>query len=543
MPSQVVSSSELVIGWKTTRKLAPKFWGEGGKIAGEHKYDDLIHIPPTSMANHTVIVAQSGSGKSFFLGRIVEELLLKTKSRVLVFDPNADFKKISDVVGPPSWKDNARYDSESGIGVLPDEHDRDAFEQEWKDVKKAIHSMRPDVKNNVLKLKIDWARVSIDFLSEDLDATFESELRYCHEFVRQISDLSFITKNSDWRHKNGILKTARDICKRTKATDEESVGTLIKDEFKADSIDEKLDWETINDDLFIRRVVKKKNAKDIVEVLQQTAVLYRSFFSYKVQQFYFSNAYAVSESKLLLAGPTGLVDLSDVRLQVVDLPSIVEARFRLLAVSAFLESESTRARRKWEFALRKEAKNDDRVPTFIIVDEAHNLIPSEPRNHTEKRLREQFRTIAAEGRKFGLFLVLVSQRPDKLDKWVLSECANRAVMKIGSEDVLAETSTALGLGGVAPKILNQCLELEKGRALIIGPWAPEGQPTFLYGAMRRTEEGGRNLCEKYWATPYEKTNIEPGANSENGAVVSPSADAKYVPAPLKASVITVRKRP
>ncbi|MDQ6866743.1 MAG: ATP-binding protein [Thermoproteota archaeon] len=131
MPSQADSSSELVklvIGWKLTRKFAPKFWGEGGKIAFKHNHDgDLIHISPLSMANHTVIVAQSGSGKSYFLGRIVEELLLKTKSNVLVFDPNGDFKKISDVVGPKSWKEKARYDLESGIGFCPDEYDQDDF--------------------------------------------------------------------------------------------------------------------------------------------------------------------------------------------------------------------------------------------------------------------------------------------------------------------------------------------------------------------------------------------------------------------------------
>jgi hypothetical protein len=70
------------------------------------------------MANHTVIVAQSGSGKSYFLGRIVEELLLKTKSRVLVFDPNADFRKISEVIGPDGWKDKAKYNHELGAAFF-----------------------------------------------------------------------------------------------------------------------------------------------------------------------------------------------------------------------------------------------------------------------------------------------------------------------------------------------------------------------------------------------------------------------------------------
>ncbi|MGB8899399.1 MAG: ATP-binding protein, partial [Methylocella sp.] len=507
--------------------------------AFEHKSDDLIRIQPKAMANHTVTVAQSGSGKSFFLGRIVEELLLKTKSRVLVFDPNADFRKISDVIGPKTgpntWKDKAKYNTESGLGFLPDDYDREPFKQKWEQVTKVVYSMRPDTKRNGRKLKIDWTRVSIDFLSEDLDATFESELRHCHDFVRAISDLSFITKSAVWRDEHDILDTASDVCKIAKVGDENYIRHLIESRFNAHDIDENLDWETIRDRLFIRRLPTKNNVKDIADELQQKAVLYRGFFSDKTQQFYFSNAYAVRDSKLLWAGKKDLVDLSDARLQVVDLPSITEVRFRLLAVSTFLESEWTKARRKWESALLKEAEKDPRVPTFIIVDEAHNLIPFEPRNHNEMRLREQFRTIAAEGRKFGLFLVLVSQRPDKLDKWVLSECANRAVMKIGSEDVLAETSKALGLGGIAPNILNRCLEFETGRALIIGPWAPEGQPAFLYGAMRRTEEGGRNLWANHWAAPDEKVNIEAGAEGENGVASTPSVGAKNVPAQLHAS--------
>jgi DNA helicase HerA-like ATPase len=58
---------------------------------------------------------------------------------------------------------------------------------------------------------------------------------------------------------------------------------------------------------------------------------------------------------------------------------------------------------------------DQRVPTFIVLDEAHNFIAANPRSRHESLVREQFCTIAAEGRKFGLFLILVSQRPDKLD--------------------------------------------------------------------------------------------------------------------------------
>ena len=91
MPNLADCSSELVIGWRVTSKLEPRYWVEGKKIPGGHTPDALVGISSKRIANHTVIVAQSWSGKSFFLGRIIEEILLKTKSRVIVFDPKCIF--------------------------------------------------------------------------------------------------------------------------------------------------------------------------------------------------------------------------------------------------------------------------------------------------------------------------------------------------------------------------------------------------------------------------------------------------------------------
>jgi DNA helicase HerA-like ATPase len=204
---------------------------------------------------------------------------------------------------------------------------------------------------------------------------------------------------------------------------------------------------------------------------------------------------------MLLGKPVGTSGHPD-RLRVFDLPSISEYRLRLLAVSALLESEFSRCRREWQKALSEDADKDVRVPTFIVLDEAHNLIPQDARNDAEKRVREQFQTIAAEGRKYGLFLSLVSQRPDKLDHRVISECANRAVMKLGSAAILNVTKESLGLEAVEkfhPETLKAVLNFKVGRALIHGPWAG-AKPRILYGAMRRTEEGGRNLREEHWAS-------------------------------------------
>jgi hypothetical protein len=197
---------------------------------------------------------------------------------------------------------------------------------------------------------------------------------------------------------------------------------------------------------------------------------------------------------------------SPVRVHVVDLPSITDRAYRLMAVSKFLDDEWALARRKWQEAINLPPNAPDkRVPTFIVVDEAHHLVPNVADGRAATRLRDQFRTIAAEGRKFGLFLILVSQRPDKLDPMIISECENRAIMKLNSEIVIEETSRLLGVSEAIKEQLKACLSLKRGRALLCGPWAEteKNEAVRMYGAMRRTKEGGKNLNEEYWAQPYK----------------------------------------
>jgi uncharacterized protein len=75
-----------------------------------------------------------------------------------------------------------------------------------------------------------------------------------------------------------------------------------------------------------------------------------------------------------------------------------------------LAEEYERARQNGEYAVVKgiSEMNDTRVPIFVVLDEAHNFVPEEPCNRAEEVLRDQLRTIAVEGRKYGIFLILVS---------------------------------------------------------------------------------------------------------------------------------------
>jgi DNA helicase HerA-like ATPase len=82
-------------------------------------YSDMVRIPTKKMDTHTVIIAQSGSGKSFFLGRLIEEIMIKSKARCLILDPNGDFRKIYKI-DEELWIPNQliaeKYDIKTGRG-------------------------------------------------------------------------------------------------------------------------------------------------------------------------------------------------------------------------------------------------------------------------------------------------------------------------------------------------------------------------------------------------------------------------------------------
>ena len=130
-------SNKLVLGWKANRRLEPKYWVRGRPVAGEQSDNDLVLVPAQEAAHNTAVIAQSGSGKSFFLGRLIEELVLRTRGRFIILDSNADFRKFSQVVEPNRWP-NAKYDSVKKRGFLPHENRRENFADAWQQVRMRI---------------------------------------------------------------------------------------------------------------------------------------------------------------------------------------------------------------------------------------------------------------------------------------------------------------------------------------------------------------------------------------------------------------------
>jgi DNA helicase HerA-like ATPase len=77
------------------------------------------------------------------------------------------------------------------------------------------------------------------------------------------------------------------------------------------------------------------------------------------------------------------------------------------------------------------ASLSDRIPPFFtVVEEAHTFIPS-AREGTENAVSlPVIRRIITEGRKFGTGLMLISQRPSRLDETIVSQCNSFLILRL-----------------------------------------------------------------------------------------------------------------
>jgi Helicase HerA, central domain len=486
----------LVLGWQVNPEAHPIYWLNKDATVEIQQDRDLARVSADLMDSHTVIVAQSGSGKSFFLGRLIEELLMRTKCRCLIFDPNGDFSRM-DHINEDVWQQRG-YDLVSGNGLLT--HDtKNAFVTSWGMIHKRVRTRRPPGNSSIAeRLDVWWPGLSNDILAAVFDDPIRrSELYHCHEFVKAISELQMV-RHKLGRQEGTLIDRAEQIYNtwgdEKNTTDD--IEAYLNQEFEIPQAGQVV---TIYPIPFVswsmhKDPVKREQAMNQVKRRAASALRY---FPKEIATFYFGKAREYETTDIIAKEPPkSSKELP--RLDIVDLASLPDNNTRYLVTNTIIAEESERARQNW-WEIMVENMDDTRVPVFVVLEEAHNFIPEEPHNRAQAALRDQFRTIAAEGRKYGLFLILVSQRPDKLDHLILSECANKAIMRLDSRTIVQLVREKLGLQDVDPYLLDKTAQFKKGRVLITGQWT--SRPEIFYCAARRTLQGGRDLQKKYWARP------------------------------------------
>jgi hypothetical protein len=130
-----------------------------------------------------------------------------------------------------------------------------------------------------------------------------------------------------------------------------------------------------------------------------------------------------------------------------------------------------------------------RQPLLIVIDEAHNLCPQEPENDMQAISTEAVIRIAGEGRKFGLYLLLASQRPGKIHSNVLSQCDNLLLMRMNSHADLAHLASILSQ--IPISLMEQATSFSIGESLLAGRIVQN--PTLAKFEGRLSVEGGSDI--------------------------------------------------
>ena len=333
---------------------------------------------------HTFLCGQSGSGKTYALGVLLERLLLQTELRMAVFDPNADFVHLgSTLPGVPEAE--ARRIAERGVRVLRSDSTRTDGDEPLR------------MRFRTMTRQAQAAALQLDPVND------QDEYNAFISFLAQISPATEM----------GAMLDAL----RAGAPGQQSLARRMENLGM-------LEWQVWARDL--------PSAADVV----------------------------TSGTGVTVMDLGGFGDPAEpvaVCLEVVD--------------------------ELW-------AQRDRRVPTLLVIDEAHNLCGSEPASPVAQRLLDRLIQIAAEGRKYGLWLLLSSQRPSKIHPQILSQCDNLMLMRMNSPDDVAELGRAFGF---APKsMLRASNGFVQGEALLAGGFAPV--PMLVQMRERLTRQGGSDVA-------------------------------------------------
>jgi DNA helicase HerA-like ATPase len=383
-------------------------FGEASLAAVDHETIEMLHestgavlevgtdltppggaarLLPTRFNRHTFWCGQSGSGKTYALGVVLEQLIAHTALPVVVFDPNSDFVRLGELT-PGARGPAAEALAQRDIRVLRPRDDRSPLRARFLDMPMAS-------KAAVLRLDPVANREEYNQLVH-LDAQ-----------IVNAPDLGV------------VLTRLQELGAGTGASGGHAAHPL------AERIENLglLDWEVwAGDDVAVTDVVAERPDATVLDL----------------------GGFSTPEQQLVVA----LALLDDL----------------------------------W-------ARREERRPVLLVIDEAHNLCSPQLDSTLAVAVRERLIQIAAEGRKFGLWLLLSTQRPSKIHSGILTQCDNLALMKMSSPVDLAELGTSFGYAPSA--LLARSPWFRQGEALFAGGFVPT--PSLVKMHARLTPEGGTDV--------------------------------------------------
>lgn len=146
------------------------------------------------------------------------------------------------------------------------------------------------------------------------------------------------------------------------------------------------------------------------------------------------------------------------------------------------------------FEKLKTAKDRNQFPINLVLEEAHRYISTESGKIFGDANRI-FERIAKEGRKYGMFLLVSSQRPSELSRTVLSQCSNFIVHRIQNPEDLSHIRQITP--HISETILKRLPSIPTQHALIFGH-SVNLPTTFKVNEANPKPKSDNNEISKNW---------------------------------------------
>ncbi|MFN2456162.1 MAG: ATP-binding protein [Pyrinomonadaceae bacterium] len=159
-------------------------------------------------------------------------------------------------------------------------------------------------------------------------------------------------------------------------------------------------------------------------------------------------------------------------------------------------------------------------PVFTLLEEAHRFAPAGQTVVSTNILKQ----ILSEGRKFGVGIGLITQRPGKLDQDVLSQCMTQIIMRIVNP--VDQDTIAKSVEGAGRQLLDELPALTKGQAIISGVGV--NTPVMCRVRARVTAHGGETFdAPSEWAK-YHTESARAGRAQDTAIYIKPETEEEKV---------------
>lgn len=157
-------------------------------------------------------------------------------------------------------------------------------------------------------------------------------------------------------------------------------------------------------------------------------------------------------------------------------------------------------------------------PVFTLLEEAHRFAPAGASVVSTKVLRQ----ILSEGRKFGVGIGLITQRPGKLDQDVLSQCMTQIIMRIVNP--IDQQTIAQSVEGAGRSMLAELPALTKGQAIIAG--VGTNTPVLCRIRPRITKHGGETFDAPAEWLKWHSEGESAKRSQNNAPYLKPTSEKK-----------------